>query len=75
MATSLRFNNLKIAASEQAPRICQGALGVSRHRRLQERHAVQRRAPPARLDVGPLMVANERIHQTNASLLLIAKDV
>ena len=24
----LRFNNLKIAASEQAPRVCQGAMGV-----------------------------------------------
>ena len=28
MAAALRFNNLKIAASEQAPRVCQGALGV-----------------------------------------------
>jgi len=28
MASALRFNNLKIAASEQAPRVCQGALGV-----------------------------------------------
>jgi hypothetical protein len=24
---------------------------------------------------GPLMIANERIHQTNAALLLVAKDV
>src|SRR5581483_9093058 len=28
MAAALRFNNLKIAASEQAPRVCQGAMGV-----------------------------------------------
>ena len=28
MAPALRFNNLKIAASEQAPRVCQGAMGV-----------------------------------------------
>ena len=28
MAIALRFNNLKIAASEQAPRVCQGAMGV-----------------------------------------------
>ena len=28
MAAALRFNNLKIAASEQAPRICQGAMGI-----------------------------------------------
>jgi acyl-CoA dehydrogenase len=75
MATILRFNNLKIAASEQAPRVCQGALGVtgivgfkndtpfSVGRHLRDSMSAS------------LMVANERIHQTNASLLLIAKDV
>jgi acyl-CoA dehydrogenase len=75
MATILRFNNLKIAASEQAPRVCQGALGVcgivgfkndtpfSVGRHLRDTMSAC------------LMVANERIHQTNASLLLIAKEV
>jgi acyl-CoA dehydrogenase len=75
MASILRFNNLKIAASEQAPRVCQGALGVcgivgfkndtpfSVGRHLRDTMSAC------------LMVANERIHQTNASLLLIAKDV
>jgi acyl-CoA dehydrogenase len=75
MATALRFNNLKIAASEQAPRICQSALGVcgivgfkndtpfSVGRHLRDTMSAC------------LMVANERIHQTNASLLLIAKEV
>jgi acyl-CoA dehydrogenase len=75
MAMILRFNNLKIAASEQAPRVCQGALGVtgivgfkndtpfSVGRHLRDSMSAS------------LMVANERIHQTNASLLLIAKDV
>jgi acyl-CoA dehydrogenase len=75
MALALRFNNLKIAASEQAPRVCQGALGVcgimgfkndtpfSIGRHLRDTMSAC------------LMVANERIHQTNASLLLIAKDV
>ena len=75
MATILRFNNLKVAASEQAPRICQGALGVtgivgfkndtpfSVGRHLRDTMSAS------------LMIANERIHQTNASLLLIAKDV
>ena len=28
MAFALHFNNLKLAASEQAPRVCQGAMGV-----------------------------------------------
>ena len=75
MACALRFNNLKIAASEQAPRVCQGALGVcgivgfkndtpfSVGRHLRDTMSAC------------LMVANERIHQTNAGLLLIAKDV
>jgi acyl-CoA dehydrogenase len=71
----LHFNNLKIAASEQAPRICQGAMAVcgivgykndtpfSIGRHLRDTMSAS------------LMVANERIHQTNATLLLIAKDV
>lgn len=75
MSTILRFNNLKIAASEQAPRICQGAMSVtgivgykndtpfSVGRHLRDSMSAS------------LMIANERIHQTNASLLLIAKDV
>jgi acyl-CoA dehydrogenase len=75
MATVLRFNNLKIAASEAAPRVCQGALGVcgivgfkndtpfSVGRHLRDTMSAC------------LMVANERIHQTNATLLLIAKEV
>jgi acyl-CoA dehydrogenase len=75
MATILRFNNLKIAASEQAPQVCQGALGVcgivgykndtpfSVGRHLRDTMSAC------------LMVANERIHKTDASLLLIAKDV
>jgi acyl-CoA dehydrogenase len=75
MASVLRFNNLKLAASEQTPRICAGVLevigimaykndspfGVGRH---------LRDALSARL-----MVANDRIHATDAGLLLIAKDV
>jgi acyl-CoA dehydrogenase len=75
MTTILRFNNLKIAASEQAPRVCQGAMNVcgivgykndtpfSVGRHLRDTMSAC------------LMVANDRIHQTNASLLLIAKDV
>ena len=75
MSTILRFNNLKIAASEQAPRVCQGAMSVcgivgykndtpfSIGRHLRDTMSAS------------LMVANERIHQTNATLLLIAKDV
>jgi acyl-CoA dehydrogenase len=75
MVAALRFNNLKIAASEQAPRVCQGAMAVcgivgfkndtpfSVGRHLRDTMSAC------------LMVANERIHQTNAGLLLIAKEV
>jgi len=75
MRSVLRFNNLKLAASEQAPRVCAGVLetigimaykndspfGVGRH---------LRDSLSARL-----MVANERIHSIDAGLLMIAKDV
>jgi acyl-CoA dehydrogenase len=75
MASAVRFNNLKIAASEAAPRICLGALNVcgivgykndtpfSVGRHLRDSLSAA------------LMVANDRIHETNAGLLLIAKDV
>ena len=75
LTSVLRFNNLKLAASEQAPRVCMGVLevigiaaykndspyGVGRH---------LRDALSARL-----MVANERIHSVDAGLLMIAKEV
>jgi acyl-CoA dehydrogenase len=75
MAAALRFNNLKIAASEQAPVVCQGALGVC---------GIMGFKNDSPFSVGRhlrdtmsacLMIANERIHQTNAGLLLIAKEV
>ena len=75
MATILRFNNLKIAASEQAPVVCQGAMAVG---------GIVAYKNDTPFSVGRhlrdsmsacLMVANERIHKTDASLLLIAKDV
>ncbi len=75
MATILRFNNLKIAASEQAPIVCQGAMAVC---------GIMGYKNDTPFSVGRhlrdsmsacLMVANERIHKTDASLLLIAKEV
>ncbi len=71
----LRFNNLKISASEQAPRICQEAMGVSGIMGFKNDSpfGVGRHLRDTMSAV--LMVANERLHKTNASLLLIAKDV
>jgi acyl-CoA dehydrogenase len=75
MAAALRFNNLKIAASEHAADICRGALDVcgivgfkndtpfSVGRHLRDTMSAA------------LMIANDRIHNTNAGLLLIAKEI
>lgn len=75
MTSILRFNNLKLAASEHAPRICTAVLeviGIAAYKNdspfgvgRQLRDALSAR----------LMVANERIHSVDAGLLLIAKDV
>jgi acyl-CoA dehydrogenase len=75
MASILRFNNLKIAASEQAPRVCQGALGVCGMMGFKNDTPFSVGRHLRDTMSACLMVANERIHQTNASLLLIAKDV
>jgi acyl-CoA dehydrogenase len=75
MAAALRFNNLKIASSEQAPRVCQAAMsvcGIVGYKN-DTPFSVGRHLRDSMSAV--LMVANERIHQTNATLLLIAKDV
>ncbi len=75
MAARLRFNNLKIAASEHAADVCRNALDVcgivgfkndtpfSIGRHLRDTMSAS------------LMIANERIHETNTGLLLIAKEV
>jgi acyl-CoA dehydrogenase len=74
MASALRFNNLKLAASEQAPRVCSGALeviGVLGYKN-DTPYSVGRHLRDALS--ARLMVANERIHATDAALLLIAKE-
>jgi acyl-CoA dehydrogenase len=75
LARILRINNLKVTASEQTPRICLGALeicGIAGYRN-DSPYSIGRLLRDALS--GPLMIANERIHQTNANLLLVAKDV
>lgn len=75
MALALRFNNLKIAASEHSVDICRGALEIN---------GIMGFKNDTPFSIGrllrdtmsaSLMIANERIHQTNAGLLLIAKEV
>jgi acyl-CoA dehydrogenase len=75
VTAALRFNNLKIAASEQAPRVCLGAMsicGIVGYKNDTE-FSIGRHMRDAMS--ASLMIANERIHQTNAGLLVIAKDV
>ena len=74
MAAALRFNNLKIAASEQAPRVCQRAMavcGIVGYKN-DTPYSIGRHLRDAMS--APLMIANDRIHQTNAQLLLVAKE-
>jgi acyl-CoA dehydrogenase len=74
MASILRFNNLKLAASEQTPRVCGGALevvGIVGYKN-DTPYSVGRHLRDALS--ARLMVANERIHATDAALLLIAKE-
>jgi acyl-CoA dehydrogenase len=74
MASILRFNNLKLAASEQSVRVCRGALdvvGVAGYRN-DTPYSVGRHLRDALS--APIMVANERILATDAQLLLIAKE-
>ncbi len=75
MAAILRFNVLKVAASDQAPRICQAAMAVC---------GIVGYKNDTPFSVGrhvrdtmsaSLMIANERIHETNGRLLLITKEV
>ncbi|MFZ1993366.1 MAG: acyl-CoA dehydrogenase family protein, partial [Solirubrobacteraceae bacterium] len=75
MASILRFNNLKLAASEHAPRVCTGVLeviGIAAYKN-DSPHGVGRQLRDALS--ARLMVANERIHAADAGLLLIAKEV
>jgi acyl-CoA dehydrogenase len=75
VAAAVRFNNLKIAASEQAARICLAALQVSgiAGYRNDTPYSVGRHIRDALS--AALMIGNDRIHETNARLLLLAKDV
>jgi len=71
---AVRINNLKIAASEAAVEACQGALRIcgfagygnggpySVGRQLRDAHSAV------------LMIANDRLHATNAALLLVYRE-
>jgi acyl-CoA dehydrogenase len=70
---AIRVNTLKISASERAPRICTGALGICGMAGYKNDtpFSVGRHLRDALS--AALMIANDRIHATNAGLLLIHK--
>jgi acyl-CoA dehydrogenase len=75
LASSMRFNNLKLSASERAPRICLAvleAVGVNAYRNDSE-YAVGRLLRDALS--ARLMVSNERLHTVDGELLTILKSV
>ncbi len=73
MGFALRLNALKINASELAPRICEGALAVTGIAgfRNDTPYSVGRHLRDALS--AALMIGNDRIHATNAALLLVHK--
>src|SRR4029078_11559639 len=70
---AVRINTLEISVSERAPAICAGALticGMAGYKN-DSPFSVGRQLRDALS--GGLMIANERIHATNAALLLVHK--
>ena len=75
LASALRFNTLKLVASTQAPDICRGAMevcGIAGYRN-DTPVSIGRHLRDAMS--ASLMIANDRIHTTDAGLLLVAKEV
>ncbi len=75
LASVLRFNNLKLAASEQAPRVCQAVLeciGIMAYKN-DSPYGVGRQLRDSLS--ARLMVANERLNAIDAGLLMLAKEV
>ncbi|MCW3015015.1 MAG: acyl-CoA dehydrogenase [Solirubrobacterales bacterium] len=75
MAAAVRFNQLKVTTSDMAPAICQGALGVCGMMgyKNDSPFSIGRHIRDALS--GSLMISNERLHEVDADLLLVAKDV
>jgi acyl-CoA dehydrogenase len=73
MGYAIRLNTLKISASERVQRICLSALGICGMAgyKNDSRFGVGRHIRDALS--APLMIANDRIHSTNAGLLLVNK--
>ncbi len=75
LSAAMRINSIKVSASTTAPAVCLAALevaGFSGYRN-DTRYSVGRQLRDSLS--GALMVANDRLHSSNASALLVVKDV
>jgi acyl-CoA dehydrogenase len=75
MPASLRFNALKISSSEAATEVCHAALaatGIAGFRNTGP-YSVTRHVRDTLS--APLMVANERLHSANGTMLMVVKEV
>jgi acyl-CoA dehydrogenase len=75
ISSVVRFNGLKLAASERSPAICGAvmeAIGIMAYKN-DSPFSVGRQLRDAMS--GRLMIANERLHATNAGLLAITKGI
>jgi acyl-CoA dehydrogenase len=75
MAAAVRFNQLKVTTSDMAPAVCQEALGVCGMMGYKNDSpcSIGRHIRDALS--GSLMISNERLHEVDADLLLVAKEV
>ena len=71
---ALKMNNLKISASQQVTDICARALGICGMAgyKSDSKYSIGRHLRDAHS--AALMISNDRIYQTNASLMLVHKD-
>jgi acyl-CoA dehydrogenase len=74
MGYAVRINNLKIAASEAAVEICQGALGICGFAGYGNTGAYSVGRHVRDAFSATLMIANDRLRATNASLLLVHRE-
>ncbi|MCW2957747.1 MAG: acyl-CoA dehydrogenase [Solirubrobacterales bacterium] len=75
MAAAVRFNQLKVTTSELAPAVCREALGVCGMAGFKNDSPFSMGRHIRDALSGSLMISNERLHEVDADLLLVAKEV
>jgi acyl-CoA dehydrogenase len=75
MASAVRFNQLKVTTSDLAPVVCREALGVCGMAGFKNDSPFSLGRHIRDALSGSLMISNERLHEVDADLLLVAKEV